>query len=133
MNSPAHDLALYLSNRGVGQFASVSDWAINVASEPPSPDRVTTLYDVPGGVPDTCEVDVFVNSVQVRTRGDYPSAYEMQSRIRQLLIHPMPIECDTSTFTSIDCTIDVGSLGHDSNNRFILVATYRTRRTEKEA
>lgn len=134
MNSPAHDIALYLSSSGVGQFASAIDWAINVGSEPPEPDRTITVYDVSGGIPDTDQMDVFINSIQVRTRSaSYAEAYDRQRRIRQLLIHPVPINATTSIFTAIDCTIDVGSIGRDANNRYILVATYRTRRTEKEA
>jgi len=133
MNSPAHDVALYLASVGVGPFASAADWAINVGAEPNSPDRTITLYDVGGGDADTDELDVFVNYIQVRTRGAYAEAYAKQRAIRQFLIHPMKINADTSIFTAIDLTSDVGSLGMDNNNRFILTANYRTRRTEKEA
>lgn len=132
MNSPAHDVALYLAAQGAGVFAGTGDWAINVAAEPPSPDACTTLYDLAGGVPDTDQLDVFVNNIQVRTRSaSYTDAYKQQRLIRQLLILPTKMDMTTSVVTAIDLLSDVGSIGKDTNSRFILTATYRIRRIEK--
>lgn len=130
MNSPAHDIALFLETSGYGDFGT----AVFVGAEPTSPDVSTTIYDYPGGEPDTDELDVFTPRFQVRTRStDYAEAYAMQEAVRNLLLTARNgIETDTSRFSIISLNSDIASLGRDGNQRYILVASYRARRTNKE-
>ena len=134
MNSPAHDTALYLAAAGVGIFAGEGEWGIYVGAEPTTPDNCITLYDTSGGQADTDQLDVFVNSLQVRVRSaSYTAAYSQHRAIRQLLILPTKMSMVTSVVTAIDLISDVGSIGKDSNNRHLLTANYRIRRIEKES
>ncbi len=130
--SPAVDLAKYIAARGVGTWAADSGWSINVASEPASPETAITFYDTSGGEPDTDELDVFRPSFQVRVRSsNYQDAYAKQVAIRDLLIYD-PIETDDYLFSLIVMTSDILPLGRDANNRHLLVANYRSRRSMKE-
>lgn len=130
MNSPAHDIALYLAANSIGVFGS----DLFTATEPATPDRVITTYDYPGGNPDTDELDVRLVNFQVRVRSaDYNEAYQLQDAIVALLIMPVNgIIAETSRFSLIVLNSDIATLGRDSNQRHILVASYRARRTNKE-
>lgn len=130
MNSAAHDIALYLVDAVGLTFGS----NLFVASEPQAPDDCTTIYDYPGGSPDTDQMDVRLPNFQVRTRSlSFEEANERQEQILGALISdPNEFEAGTSRFSVVVLNTDVSSLGRDGNGRFILVASYRARRTEKE-
>lgn len=136
MNSPAHDLVLYLVSQGVGAFGGEGDWSLHVSGEPATPENVITLYDTAGGDLDTDEQDVWQPSIQVRVRGkNYNAAYQKQVVIQKLLTRPgldPVIDAETSRFTGVMMTSDVLSLGRDENKLYLLTANYRARRTEKE-
>lgn len=128
MNSPAHDIALYLQSVGLGDFGS----NLFVGSEPATPDEVTTIYDYPGDTDDTDELDEQPR-FQVRTRGSYEAAYRQQSAIKEALTLPTTgITAATSVFSLIVSINSIASLGRDGNQRYLMVASYRARRTNKE-
>lgn len=128
MNSPAHDIALFIAGT-IGGFGQ----KVFVASEPATPDEVVTVYDYPGAGADTDEMDLQPN-FQVRVRSpDYQSAYNLQVIIRASLEGPVAgIVAETSIFSIVYCISDIASLGRDGNQRYLLVASYRARRTKKE-
>lgn len=130
MNSPAHDLALYLQAQGVGTFGGANAWSISVGREPVSPPEAVTLYDTGGAEPDTDELSDKLPTFQVRVRGPaFPAVYAKQEAIRDLLIMPEPIVTATSRFVGIQMSSDIIDIGRDDGDRFILVANYRARRT----
>lgn len=132
MNSPAHDIALYLVANAVGTLPWTSGWAVSVALEPPEPNNSVTVYDTGGQEPDTDELDLMRPSLQVRVRSvSYQDAYDKQVQIRDLLILPQPISAEDSDFVSIQMTSDILSIGRDDNNRHVLVANYLAIRTER--
>lgn len=132
MNSPAHDLALALATQGVGVWAGDTGWGINAAVEPTSPDTAITLFDTGGFGLDTDDLSPELPTFQVRVRaGDFPAAYTKQDDIKKLLTQNS-IDCETSVFSLIVMTSNIISLGMDQNNRYVLVANYRSWRTSKE-
>lgn len=130
MNSAAHDIALFIADSGIGIWGT--DLFAN--SEPATPDGTITVYDYPGGAPDTDELDVRLPNFQVRIRDlSYPVAYAKHEAIFGALILPSNgIITATSRFSLIAMNSDIASLGRDGNQRYILVASYRARRTNKE-
>ena len=128
MNSPAHDIALYLQSTGLGDLGTT----LFVGNEPATPDEVTTIYDYPGDGDDTDELDEQPR-FQVRTRGSYETAYHQQLEIKDALTRPTTgIVAPTSVFSLIVSINSIASLGRDGNQRYIMVASYRARRTNKE-
>lgn len=136
MNTPAHDLALYVVDQLGLKFGGNKPWSVHVGGEPAEPANVITFYDVGGGEPDTDEQDVTQPSIQVRVRSkDYSEAYAKQELIRDILIRPglsPVIIAETSRFTGVMMTSDFLSLGKDENNLNLWTANYRSRRTKKE-
>lgn len=129
MNSPAHDIALYISSQSIGTFGG----DVFVSYEPGTPDETITVYDYPGAEPDTDQFDSRPN-FQVRVRSlDYSIGYARQEAIAEALTSSVTgIECDTSRFELIVPITDIAGLGRDGNQRYLLVASYRARRTKKE-
>lgn len=137
MNSPAHDVVLFLAAANVATFGGLAGWVINANGEPPSPDTAITVYDTGGLDADTDEMDVYQPNFMVRTRAkDQTEAYQKQVDIRRLLVPPGDVnpelEMTTSWFTAIVMTTDVLSLGRDGNGNWVFTANFRSRRTEKE-
>jgi len=109
MNSPAHDIALYLQSLSFGTLAASSGWAIAVAREPVAPDTTITVYDTGGQGPDTDELDEFLPDIQVRVRApDYIAAYAKSEGIRAALTLTQPIYC---------ANIGFHADRHDAGNR----------------
>lgn len=130
MNSAAHDIALYLQDQGVGTFGV----DLFVGHEPTDPPDCTTIYDYPGLDADTDEMDIRQPNFQVRVRSPrYEVANNKHEEIfRALTEHKVGFDAPTSTFSVVVLNTDVSSLGRDANQRMILVANYRARRTQKE-
>jgi hypothetical protein len=126
MNSPAKDLAKYLSGQtGLGTFAGSTNWSLYVAVEPNEPVNVVTLYDLGGPGHNTDDLDMVPNTIQVRVRCEsYSEGYEIHEIIRDLLVPNGPIVCETSSFVGVVMTADIASIGRDENNRSVLTATY---------
>jgi hypothetical protein len=121
MKSPAHDLAIYLASQGVGQFPG----SISVNVEPADPVDVVTIYDTGGDSPDTDQLDLLRPTFQVRVRSMDPEAgYEMQERIRDLLMLPGRIVTVNSAFVVITPTSDVAHIGRDDNDRHLTTLNY---------
>lgn len=128
MKSPADDLARYLATAGVGTFGGASAWCVGVAAEPATPPECVTLYDTPGGEPDTDELDSMPR-FQVRVRGpSFTACYDKQNAIRDLLLLPAAITTSESTYL-IQMSSDIETIGRDDSDNFLLVANYRARRT----
>lgn len=133
MRSPAHDVAVYLADQGVGTFGGNLGWSINVSREPDKPDRCVTLYDT-GGAEAFAEIKLFTPSFQVRVRaetGGYAAAYDKQAEIRDLLIDLQNTELGVSNETyylGIWLEGEIISVGRDDNDRHILTANYRAER-----
>ena len=130
MKSPAHDIAVYLSTapQSIGTFGGSSAWCVGVAAEPATPPECVTLYDTPGGEPDTDELDSMPR-FQVRVRGPvFADCYSKQKAIRDLLLLPEPLTTGESSYL-IQMSSDIETIGRDDSNNFLLVANYRARRT----
>lgn len=133
MNSPAHDIVLYLHGLTLGQFPHTNGtWALNVAWESDKPDNIVTVYDTSGAGPDTDDLNPVWCDLQVRVRArTNPAAYTKHIEIRDALIKAtFPIVAATSRFLGISMESDVLSLGPDENSRHVLVANYRALRYE---
>lgn len=129
MNSPAHDVALFLAANGVGVFGGATGWSVNVGVEPETPGTAVTVYDTPGDEPDTDDLNIFRPRFQVRVRDvSYPEAYAKQEQVRDLLILSQPLVFATSRCRVI-MSSDIMALGRDDNNRHILTANYRMMRS----
>ena len=121
MKSPAHDLVLYLAGQGVGTWPGT----LAVHVEPADPENVVTLYDTGGQGPDTDQLDLMQPTFQVRVRNKDPVAnYEMQARIRDLLMLPGRIVTADSAFVMITPSSDIASLGIDDTGRFLTTLNY---------
>jgi hypothetical protein len=121
MKSPAHDLAIYLASQGVGSYPGT----ISVNVEPADPVDVVTIYDTGGDSPDTDQLDLLRPTFQVRVRSMDPEAgYEMQERIRDLLMLPGRIVTVNSAFVVITPTSDVAHIGRDDNDRHLTTLNY---------
>ena len=130
MNSPAHDLALYLETQSVGTFGGSSGWSINVSREPELPDTAITLYDTGGPGPTDDDQDQWESTVQVRVRSrDYAAAFAKHEAIRDLFVLPAPIIGETTRFSGITMTSDILALGRDDNDRHLLTANYQVLRS----
>lgn len=135
MNSPAHDIALWLAAKpGFGGMGGLTDWCLNVAQEPAQPINAITIYDVPGGEPDTDEMDIFTPSFQIRARAmNFEEGYSKLEAIQTLLTQSFPFEAETSRFNLVVSTSDIAYLGRNENNHYLLTSNYRSRRVRKEA
>src|SRR5690606_27918067 len=145
MNSPAHDVVLYLQIAaapefhpdvefllpgdeismshpgGVGTLGAPSGWSLNAFREPDSPDDAITVYDTGGSGPDTDDQDPEWATMQVRVRSrSYLDAYSKHEEIRDLLSRDAQIVSATSILIGAFMTSDIMSLGRDDNDRFIL-------------
>lgn len=133
MNSAAEDIARFLESSSVGEFGGTNDWAIYAGSEPQTPTNCITIYEYAGEEPDTDELDVFRPGIQVRVRGlDYATAYAKHEVIRDLMILPRTGFDAVSSHFLVMLTMNPALLERDNNDRYVLVASYRTRRTNLE-
>lgn len=136
MNSTAHDVALYLADQGAGTFGGSTGWVLSANGEPPSPDTAITIYDTGGQDMDTDQQDVEQPTFQVRVRSKSQiDAHQKQVDIRTILVRPgvdPSFVAETSLFTGVDTTTGILSIGRDGNDRYLLTANFRARRTEKE-
>lgn len=132
MNSCAHDIALWLESQGVGVLGGENKWSLARNGEPKTPPDCITVYDTGGDGPDTDELDVYLQTFQVRVRAiDEAEGSTKQAEIRELLIHGDPIDASTSVFTLVVLVNDLGSIGRTENGSYLTVANYRTRRVRK--
>ncbi|MCW5678455.1 MAG: hypothetical protein KIT65_10975 [Xanthobacteraceae bacterium] len=138
--SPAHLLALYLAQNGVGTFGGSAKWSISVSREPVDPPEAVTIYDTGGDGPDTDELDLLGPTIQVRVRGpNYAEAYAKQEEIRDLLILDQPVivtpEGATvpAEFIGIVMQSDILAIGRDENDRHLLTANYSATKVRNAA
>lgn len=131
MNSPAHDVALYLEANGVGALGGTAAWAISHGAEAADPDSVVTVYDTPeGDGGDTDEQDIQHPRFQVRVRAfDRSSAYDKHEEIRTLLAAGAQPKTMSTSLMHIKEAPEIIQIGRDDTNRHILVANYRAMRT----
>jgi hypothetical protein len=127
--SPAHDLALYLAEQGLGIFGANTSWSINVGIEPVAPDETITLYDTGGPAPYLVDEDLRRPTVQVRIRSHSPpAAYAKMSDVVGALILPLARVLFESRYVGVFMTSDILSIGHDENNRLRLTANFEAER-----
>lgn len=126
MNSPAKDIAKYLSGQtGLGTYAGTANWGIFVAVEPDEPVNCVTLYDLGGQGDQTDDLDMAQVDIQVRVRcNTYSDGYDKHEIIRDLL-QVSPLTCEDSTFVGVVMTADPAGIGRDDKNKHVLTATYR--------
>lgn len=127
MNSPAIDLAKYLSGQtGLGTYGGSTDFSIYATLEPNEPKNCVTLYDVGGRGDVDADLDLADVDIQVRVRATtYSLAYSKHEIIRDLLVPIGPIICESSSFVGVVMTADISGIGRDEDNKHILTATYR--------
>jgi hypothetical protein len=136
VSTPAYELARFLEEQGVGIWGGNSDWSLHVGREPSDPDNVTTLYDT-GGI-EPLAVDPYIGQpqVQVRVRAHgtrYLEAYELQERIRGLLVQPgaglvpgaLERTIGVHRYVQIFPIADILAIGRDDKDRHIVVANYQ--------
>jgi hypothetical protein len=127
--SPAHDLALYLAEQGLGTFGADVGWSINVSTEPAAPDETITLYDTGGPAPYLVDEDLRRPAVQVRVRSPLPeSAYAKMDAVVRELIAPLERVLYGSRYVGVYMTSDILSIGRDENNRLRLTANFEAER-----
>lgn len=125
--SPATDLAGVIGS-------SAGGWSVFVGNRPATPDNCIALYDTGGEEPDTDSLTDYRPHVQIAARSmDYAAAYSRLAGIRDALIQTQPIEATDSVFEFVMMVSEILSIGRDENNRHILTANFRCRRTMKEA
>lgn len=127
MNSPAKDIAKYLGGQsGLGAYAGSADFGVFVGLEPNEPKNCVTIYDL-GGPGDLDEdQDYKWVEFQVRVRCEaYSTGYDKHKIIRDLLVLPASVTCETSTFSGVVMTADAAGIGRTENNQHVLTATYR--------
>ena len=131
MRSPAHDIALYIASLPmVGTFGGTEGWSVSVGAEASSPDTTITIYDTGGSGPDTDQLDIERQSIQVRVRsgrgaGAYQDAYDKQRVIRGALINLSEVVMDGSRYFGMIMESEILVSGRDDNDRFLMTANYR--------
>jgi hypothetical protein len=121
---------LHIAGAGLGTFGGASGWTIGVGTEASSPDTTITVYDTGGEGPDTDQLDVERQSIQVRVRsgkqsGAYQAAYDKQREIRAALIELSNVVMDGSRYLGIVMVSEILTIGRDDNDRFLMTANYR--------
>lgn len=129
INSPSHDIILYLELQGIGVFGGNTPWSLHDGGLPDKPENAIGIASSGGLGPDTDQLDIFQPSIQVLTCSKNKKlAYDYQERIRALLINVVPVVTPTSRFTQIDMTSEILDIGRDQLMRYVWSANYRTRR-----
>lgn len=134
MNSPAHDLVLWLVDQGeLPAFGGDLDWAGHVQREPVEPDNVVTLYDTGGAeVELPREGQLERPSFQIRVRGrSYQDCYNRQRSIRETLVENTTFLSDEFRYFTPLPTSDILDIGRDDNDRFRLTANYSIYRHQR--
>jgi hypothetical protein len=129
-NSPAADIASHIMAANIATFLpSTTLPFLAVGFEPDVQDRViVTVYDVGGGNPEPKYQRDYPH-IQVRVKAkreyDYPSAYDTQQKVRDLLLGMERQTIGGTLYVGCWQIGDIGSLAPDYNMRSILVANYR--------
>lgn len=130
MNPSSADIAAYLAGQGLGTSGGTSGWSIRAAKEPASPDNCITVYDTSGFAPDP-DNGVYEPSVQVRVRGNsYPIVYAKTEAVRDELITPKGFTQGGTRYVGVWQQGSIESLGHDDNDRAVLVMNFNILRQE---
>lgn len=126
MKSPAHDIGLFLEQKGLGTFGV----ELHVSREPTSPDFVTTIYDTGGPAAALVNEQLRRPTIQVRVRShDYVEAYNRQQAVHAALaVNETSFETDDARYVGCWLTSDIVSIGRDENERHLLTANYQLER-----
>lgn len=128
MNSPAHDIALYLAECGLGAFAGAAAWSIAVSREPENPPEAITVYDTSGGPP-MPDIALRQPTIQIRVRGaGYEAAHAKAEAVFDVLTRETTREIGGHRYIGIWATSDIGSIGRDDNERHLLTMNFRIER-----
>lgn len=125
--SIAYDVAQILDGAGLGSFASGTGWAINVGSEPTSPDTAITVYDTGGTEPNPkFLLDYPTFRIRVRAnRKDYLAGYNKIAEIKDALLGLPSQDFNGTRYVGIWATSDILHLG-ESEDRPIFTITWRS-------
>lgn len=123
------DVKDVLVSAGVGVFAAVTGWSINIGTEPVSPDTAITVYDTGGADPDPKWLLEFP-TFQVRIRGSeggYVLAYTKAKEIKDALLGFPTQVVNNTVYAGIWAVSDITHIGADQE-RPIFVINFRTAR-----
>lgn len=131
-NSPAADIVEYLlalSPKIVSKDMKGTLPLVSVGIEPEVQNRaILTIYDT-GGPPANPAYQRDYPRIQVRTKSkapfDYPSAYNLQQQIKDILLGIERFEINGTLYVGIWQQTDIATLTSDYNNRPVLVSNYR--------
>lgn len=127
MNSPAYDIADYLSE--ISSLALTKGTDVFVGTEPTSPDDCVTVYDTNTGAPglttDPDETRVEYPSIQVRVRNNaYDSCWSLADEIKNTLHGLNKLIQNETTYLGMWCASGPFNMGKDGNNRTIFVVNF---------
>jgi hypothetical protein len=136
--TPAHELALYLADQGLGTFAGESGWSINVSRMPDQPDEAVCLYDSSESPLLVYDEQIRVPFVEVRVRGtNYEDVSDKAQAIFELLTQvddnpPAGRDIEDGHYIGIWLASGFADLGRDDNDRFRISSNYRCNRQPLE-
>lgn len=136
MNPFSVDVKDLLVAAGVGVFypnAADGQWHIAIGWEPPSPDKVITLYDTGGFDPEYILDGTTYRqpTLQARIRsneGGYLDAYAKAEEAVAVLDRSDPQTLNGAQYSGIWTLGDITRLELDDNNRPLFVVNFRTMR-----
>lgn len=134
-NSPADDIANYLSSQGVGTIGAASGWALGVSFEADSPHQAITVYDIGGFAPDAHWL-LDYPQIQVRVRGDvngYSGAYSKIQEVKDTLLGITQTTMGGTYYVGILQFGDINFIQYDEPGRPILTANFQIFREPSDA
>ncbi len=118
------DIGAHLVSENVVDGAT--GWALAKGFEPPSPDKVVTLYELPGDEPDQTDGTKYdLPALQVRVRGDEFGYDAARTQLQTVFaaLNDATITGYVYVYANQSGPI---SLGHDGSTRPLLTQTYVT-------
>lgn len=131
-NAPAQDIAEFIVQNGIATFDANNASSLplmRIGVEPETQDRTLITIADAGGPPSNPAWQFDEPRIVVRTKSDkpynYPSAWNAQQQIKNLLLGMKPITINGTRYSACWQQVDIAPLAQDYNNRIILVSTYR--------
>lgn len=136
MNPVCEDIKDLLVGKGVGEFAksTPSEWGIFTMEEPPSPNNVITIYQIPGTVQKIINKNNphFGSGFQVRVRGEEAlMAHAKAEECRKVLDRIGRFDVGDVEYDNISIDDEPVFLFKDSKSRLIYILNGTAFRQER--